>query len=146
MNARYWCYLRNSYASVFLLIIYYHVSHFLKSKLNSSQHGFIKSKSTVTYLFTFLHFVTPLVCSQCQTDSMYFDFSNDFDILPHSLVLHKLSNYGLSRGYLNWFLGYLTNGQSCVGFSSICTFVAICRAVRRTSRISFRALALQYFY
>jgi hypothetical protein len=86
-----------------------HVSYFFKSKLISSQHGFIKSKSTVTNLVTFLDFTTPRACSQGQIDSIYFDFSNAFDILPHSLLLHKLNNYGLSRGYLNWFLSYLTD-------------------------------------
>jgi hypothetical protein len=52
---------------------------FFKSKWNSSQHGFIKSKSTITNSVTFLDFVTPLFCSQSQTDSIYFDFSNAFE-------------------------------------------------------------------
>jgi hypothetical protein len=88
----------NNFSKVFKFIIHDHVSHFLESKLNSSQHGLIKSKSTVTSLVTFLDFVTPLVCSQGQTDSIYSDISNAFDIHPHSLLLHKLTNYGLSRG------------------------------------------------
>jgi hypothetical protein len=37
-------------------------------ELNFSQHGLAKSKSTVTNLVTFLHFVAPAVCSQDQTD------------------------------------------------------------------------------
>jgi hypothetical protein len=109
----------NNFSNVSKFIIHDHVPHFLKSKLNSSQHGFIKSKSTVTNLVTFLHFVTPLVCSQGQTDSIYFDFINSFNILPHALLHHKLSNYGLYSGYLNWFLSYLTNRQSCVRYSGI---------------------------
>jgi hypothetical protein len=110
-----------------MIIIHDHVSHFFKSKLNSSQDGFIKSKPTVITLVTFLDFVTPLICSQGKTDSIYFDFNNAFDILPHSLLLHKLSNYGLSCGYLNWFLSYFTNRQSCVRFSGIISspFVAL---------------------
>jgi hypothetical protein len=84
----------NNFSKVFEFVIHDQVSYFLKSKLNSSQHGFIKSKSIVTNLVTFLDFVTPIVCSQGQTDSLYFDFSNGFDILPHPLLLHKLSNYG----------------------------------------------------
>jgi hypothetical protein len=68
---------------------------------------------------TFLDFVAPLVCLQGQTDSICFDFSNPFDILPHALLFHKLSSYGLSSGYLNWFLSYLTNRQSGVRFSVI---------------------------
>jgi hypothetical protein len=89
---------------------------FFKSKLNSSQHGFIKSKSTTTNLVTFLDFGTALVCSQGQVDSVYFDFSNAFDIFPHALLLHKRNNYGLSSGYINWFHSYLTDRESCVRF------------------------------
>jgi hypothetical protein len=98
--------LLNHFSKVFKFIIHDYVSNFLKSKLNHSQHGFIKSKSTVTNLVTFLELVTPLVCSHGQTD---FDFSNAFNILPHAPLHHKLSNYGLSSGYLIWFLSCLTN-------------------------------------
>jgi hypothetical protein len=40
----------NNSSKGFEFIIHDHVSQFLKSKLNSSQHGFIKSESTVTNL------------------------------------------------------------------------------------------------
>jgi hypothetical protein len=65
--------------------------------------------------------VTPLFCSQGQTVCICFDFSNAFDILPHALHHHKLSNYGLSFDYLNWILNYLTNRQCrvrCFGIFS----------------------------
>jgi hypothetical protein len=101
-----------------LFIIHDHIYHFSKSKLNFSQHGFIKSKSTITNLVTFLDFVTPLVRSQSQVDSIYFDFSNAYDILPHALLLHKLNNYGLSSGYIKWFHCYLTSRESCVRFQA----------------------------
>jgi hypothetical protein len=35
--------------------------------------------------------------------------SNAFDLVPHSLLFHKLNAFGLSGGYINWF--YLSNGQ-----------------------------------
>jgi hypothetical protein len=50
---------------------------------------------------------------------IYFDFNNAFDIVAHALLLHKLDNCALSSGYLNWFIGYLSNRQSCVRFSGI---------------------------
>jgi hypothetical protein len=64
--------LLNNVYKVFEFLIYDHVSHFLKSKLNSSQHDFIKSKCAVTNLVTFLDFVTSLLCSEGQTDSYLF--------------------------------------------------------------------------
>lgn len=116
----------NTFSKIFESIIHDHIYHFLKSKLSRSQHGFIKSRSTVTNLVTFLDFTAPLVCSQGQSDSIYFDFTNAFDILPHALLLHKLDNYGLSSGYITWLSSYLTNRESCVRFSGqfSSTFIA----------------------
>jgi hypothetical protein len=59
----------------------------------------------------------PSVDTQGQTDSVYFDFSNAFDIVPQNLVLHKLTNSGLSSGYVNCFHSYLANRQSSVRIS-----------------------------
>lgn len=59
----------NNFSKVFKFFIHDNVAHFLKSKLNASQHGFIKSKSTLTNVVTSVDFVTQLVCSQDQTDS-----------------------------------------------------------------------------
>jgi hypothetical protein len=96
-------------SEIFEFAIHDHISHILKSKLNLSHHDFIKSESTVNNLVTFLDFFTLLVCSQWQNDSVYFDFINAFDILPHAQLYHKLSNCRLSSCYLNWFLSYLIN-------------------------------------
>jgi hypothetical protein len=45
----------------------------------------------------------PSVNTQGRTDSAYFDLSNAFDIVPHNLLLRKLTNFALSSGYVNWF-------------------------------------------
>jgi hypothetical protein len=65
--------------------------------------------------FTFLL----LVYSKGQTDSIYFDFCNDFNIIQHALLLHKLHNYGFPSSYFSWFCNYLTNRQFCVSFSGV---------------------------
>jgi hypothetical protein len=77
------------------------------------------SDRTIPLLVTFPDFVTPLVCSQGQDDSIYFDFSNAVDTLPHALLLHKLNNYGLSSGYVNWLHSYLISRESCVCLSGL---------------------------
>jgi hypothetical protein len=46
---------------------------YFKFKLQPLQRGFVKSKPTVTNLITHLHTVAPIVCSQVQVDSIYFD-------------------------------------------------------------------------
>jgi hypothetical protein len=128
----------NNFYKILVFIIYDHVSHFSKSKLNLSQLGFITSKSNVINLVTVLDYVTHLVCSQCQTT--IFDFSNAFDILPHALLHHKFSNCGLSSGYLNWFFSYLTNKQPRVHYSGIFSLAFV------RSGVSFMTFALYFFY
>jgi hypothetical protein len=51
----------------------------------------------ITILVTFLDFLTPVVRGQRQTDAIYFDFSNAFDLVPHKMLLHKLSSFGLLK-------------------------------------------------
>jgi hypothetical protein len=107
------------FSKLFESVIHDHVSHYLKFKLNPCQHGFTKSKSTTTNLVTYLAFITPLVGSQRQADAVYFDLTSAFDLVPHTLHLHKLSALGLSGGYVNWFRSYLTNRQSQVRIGGI---------------------------
>jgi hypothetical protein len=67
----------------------------------------------------YLDYITPLVDSQCQVDAIYFDLRNAFDLVPLSLLLHKLSAFGLSGGYVNWYCSYLSNRKSQVRVSGI---------------------------
>jgi thiosulfate reductase cytochrome b subunit len=73
-------------------------------------------------------------------------FSNAFGVLQYALLLHEQSSYVLSSCYLNWLLSFLTNRRSCVRSAGILTYVAFCRAVRRTPNVSFRAFAFKHFY
>jgi hypothetical protein len=99
----------SNFSKLFELIIYYHISHYLKSKISPYQHGFTKAKFTSTNLVAYVDFIASLVGSQRQADAIYFDLSNAFDFVNHSLLLHKLSAFGLSSGYINWFRSYLSN-------------------------------------
>jgi hypothetical protein len=76
----------------------------------------MKSKSTASNLVTYLDAIAPLVYTQRQVDSIYFDFSNAFDRAPHETLLRKLNDCGLSAGYISWFRSYLTNRTSYVRY------------------------------
>jgi hypothetical protein len=93
---------------------YYYYYYYLKFQLHPSQHGFIKSKFTATNLVTYLNSITASVSSQGQTDTIYFNLSQAFDKVSHTLLLHKLNNYGLSERYITWFKSYLSYGSSIV--------------------------------
>jgi hypothetical protein len=104
----------NNFSKLFEFVIHDHASHYLKSKFNPCQHGFTKFKSTTTNLVSYLDFITPLVGSQRQVDAIYFDLTSAFDLVPHTLLLHKLSALGFSGGYVNFIRSYLINRQSQV--------------------------------
>jgi hypothetical protein len=97
----------NNLSKLFEFIIHDHVSH--HAKLNPNQHGFTRTKSTITNLVTFLDFLAPVVHGQGQADAIYFDFSNAFDLVPHNMLLHKLGFFRFSYAYVSWFRSYLTN-------------------------------------
>jgi hypothetical protein len=100
-----------NFSKLFELIVQDHISHHFKFKLDACQHGFTKSKSTITNLVTYFEFITPLVTSQGQADDIYFDLSSAFHLVQ------KLSAFGVSDGYVNWFCSYLTNRKSQVRVS-----------------------------
>jgi hypothetical protein len=83
---------------------------------------FCKFSSTATSLFTYLNSIIPSVSTQGQTDSVYFHFPKPFDIVPHNILLSKLSNFGLSASYVDWFHSYLSNRQSFVRISGTLSF------------------------
>jgi hypothetical protein len=91
----------SNFSKLFEFIIHDHVSHY--AKFNRNQHGFTKTKSTVTSLVTFLDFLTSVVHGQRQADAVYFDLSNAFGVVPHSKLLHKLSSCGFSDAYVAGF-------------------------------------------
>jgi hypothetical protein len=64
---------------------------YLKFRFSPYQHGFSESKSALINVVTYVDLISPLVGSQSQADASYFDLSNAFDLVPHSLLLHKHS-------------------------------------------------------
>jgi hypothetical protein len=49
----------------------------------------------IIILVTYVDFISP---SQRQADAIYFDLSNAFELVPHSLLLHNLSVLGILMG------------------------------------------------
>jgi hypothetical protein len=109
----------NISSRLFKFVIYEHVSHHLNFKRNSFHHCFTNSHSTITNLASYPDLITPSVSSQRQTDAIYFYLSNSLDIVSHTLLLHKLSDFLYSGSDVNWLREYLTNQQSQVCVSGI---------------------------
>jgi hypothetical protein len=69
----------------------------------------------------------PSVCTQGQIESVYFDLCSAFHIVPHN-ILHKLSNFGLSSSYVDWFHSYLDNRHSSVRISGTLWFSFVAKS------------------
>jgi len=74
----------------------------VKNNAIISQHGFIKGKSCLTNLISFYDKVTCLVNEGKAVDVVSLDFRKAFDTAPHSILLDKLSNCGMSKFTVSW--------------------------------------------
>jgi hypothetical protein len=96
-----------SFMSTFLVIFKY--------KSDSSQH--VSAQTKYRYFVTFLDIITPIMFSKTiwfhplSSQQLCFRFG------LQSLLLDKLSSYGLSTDSVNWFCSYLTNRQRHACFS-----------------------------
>ncbi|KAK4818872.1 hypothetical protein QYF61_021077 [Mycteria americana] len=70
--------------------------------IKPSQHGFRKDRSCLTNLIFFYNKETHLVDEGKAVDVVYLDFSKDFDMVSHSIVLEKLAAHGLDGCTLRW--------------------------------------------
>ena len=79
--------------------------------LSEQQHGFISRKSTSTAIQDFMYYVTNQINKYNMCSGIYIDLSKAFDSLNHSILLHKLKNYGIIGNSASWFASYLNNRQ-----------------------------------
>ena len=65
--------------------------------ISSSQFGFVKKRSTVQQLLTFLSFVFQSLDHKTQVDTIYLDIRKAFDTVPHSELLARLWSAGIVK-------------------------------------------------
>ena len=80
------------------------------------QHGFRKGKSCETQLLELTMELFDNTEEGKQTDMIVLDFSKAFDKVNHSLLIHKLHHYGVTRsGRLsNWIKNFLSDRRQAV--------------------------------
>ena len=66
--------------------------------LSSVQHGFVRGKSCVTQLLTFLHDLGASLDAGDEIDVIYLDFSKAFDSVPHGKLFVGACNIRRSPG------------------------------------------------
>ena len=99
---------------VFEKIVYNSLYQFISPKLSSSQHGFLKGKSTVTNLLEQTTYLFEALDQRTQVDVLFADMSKGFDKVN---LLQKLSIFGVGGNLLKWIKSYLTDRPSQVVFN-----------------------------
>ena len=78
------------------------------------QHGFLRGRSCLTNLLTFLELVTKTVDDGNPVDAVYLDFSKAFDRVPHQRLLTKLRSHGIGESTAAWIEAWLSDRQQRV--------------------------------
>ena len=90
----------------------YYFEH--ENLLYKSQHGFRKKHSTKTASIYFYDSIRTQMNNGQLTGAVYVDLSKVFDTIGHSVLLQKLSTYGVKDKELEWFNSYLFNRKNYV--------------------------------
>ena len=86
----------------------------IKNQLSNYHLGFRKGRSTVTQLLLFLNELYTNLDSGEISYCFYLDFSKRIDKVPHSILLHKLSPFGIGGNLLRLLSSYLSHRVECV--------------------------------
>lgn len=108
-------------AKIFESIICPYIQQHFKMYVSEHQHGFVASRSTTTNLVAFTETLVQAVDANKQFDVIYTDFSKAFDVMSHSVLIYKLSAYGITGPLLEWLKSYLMGREFYVvvnGFQS----------------------------
>lgn len=106
------------YESIVMDYLYFH----LQKCLSPGQHGFLRSRSTVSNLLVLQDYIMSAFGDSCQVDCVYLDLSKAFDKVNHSLLVAKLAGYGIGGPMLKWLDSYLRNRTlivKCNGSTSL---------------------------
>jgi hypothetical protein len=106
-DKRYVCYYRgisilSAIPKLFEKMLCDRITTVIRPVISDTQHGFVKDRSTVSYLVQFTNGVIGEIEDGCQVDGVYTDFFRAFGRLLHGLLKFNLSFYLLVRFCVGW--------------------------------------------
>lgn len=96
-----------NFAKVFEKCLYSRIYPCVRNQISPCQHGFMENRSTVTNLMQITQFISEAINNRSQVDVVYTDLTKAFDRISHSILLHKLNNFGFHYSLLQFIKSYL---------------------------------------
>lgn len=91
------------------------VDHLMNNFLiRPTQHGFMKQKSCLTNLLSFLEILTSEHDNGCPMDIIFLDFAKAFDKVPRLRLLEKIRSHGITGNLLQWIDHWLSGRKQRV--------------------------------
>jgi hypothetical protein len=87
--------------------------------INDNQFGFQKSKSTLHSLTKLTFFISKEIKNKNFVLTVFLDLRKAFDVVSHSLLIKKLSKFGINGITLGWFENYLQNRTQKVEINGV---------------------------
>ena len=97
-------------------VIYYQLNTFITRHelINPKQFAFRKSYSTTSALIKFVSDIIISANEKLLTSAVCYDLAKCFDSIDRSILLKKLTHYGIVGTELDWFHSYLSDRTQCV--------------------------------
>jgi len=78
----------------------------------------MSGRSTTTNLLLYHDYINTALEQRTQVDTIYTDFSKAFDTVNHSILINKLSSYGVGGPLLSWLSSFITNRYQLIRFNN----------------------------
>ena len=85
--------------------------------LYKKQYGFRQKHSTYMAVLDVINDLTKTIDDGMFNVGIFMDLSKAFDTIDHTILLHKLYNYGFRGVSHNWFSNYLSNRKQYVSYN-----------------------------
>ena len=107
-------------------LLFKHLYKFMAPKLNSSQHGFMKNRSTTSQLLLHLKLLHDSLDIGEEIFTLYLDLCKAFHKVNHYLLIEKLKIFGIGGNLLQLLASYLEDrSQRTVIINIYCEYMPI---------------------
>ena len=112
---------------IFERVLRQRIVHFLESNglLCTQQHGFRSGHSCLTQLLHHFDEILQNFLNGDETDCIYLDYAKAFDKVDHSLLIKKMSKYGLHPKIVQWVDSFLSGRTQQVVVDGHLSFAAL---------------------